>query len=112
MEISSVEDRPRYIGVFKASDKPITALNYVLGDVSVAVGDAGGRLTWAQVENGEGRRVFREIHSFESSGYAIVDLESSLRDKQFLSVDAKGNIALHHMTSEQTFFKVGGEALT
>ena len=111
-KLGSVEDRPRYVGVFKASDKPITALNYVLGDVSVAVGDAGGRLsTWAQVENGEGRRVFREIHAFESTGHAIVDLESSLRDKQFLSVDAKGNIALHHMTSEQTFFRVGGEAL-
>lgn len=111
-KLGSVGNRPQYVGTFKASDESITALNYILGDVSVAVGDAAGRLsTWAQVEVVEGERVFRKIHSFESRGHAIVDLESSLRDKQFLSVDAEGNIALHHMTSEHTFFEVGAEAL-
>ena len=108
--LGDVGQVPRFIGAFPASDTAITALTYVLGDVSVAVGDARGRVsTWSPIENESGQRVFTQIHRLADRGGAVVDLEGSLRDKQFISVDDSGLVTLHHMTSEQTSFAVGGD---
>ncbi len=109
-KLGDVDQVPQFQSAFKAANAPITALNYILGDVSVAVGDAdGGVHTWAQVENAAGERLFSRLHALAGHGAAVVDLESSLRDKQFISVDAEGHIALHHMTTEQKFFAIESE---
>lgn len=109
-KLGDVDQVPQFQSAFKAASAPITALNYILGDVSVAVGDAdGGVHTWAQVENAAGERLFSRLHALAGHGAAVVDLESSLRDKQVISVDSEGHIALHHMTTEQKFFDIASE---
>jgi len=108
-KLGDIGDRPQYEGSFAAAETAITALDHVLGDVSIIVGDAEGHVrTWAKVER-DGQRVFTLMHELPAHADAVVKLASSLRDKQFLSADASGNIALHHMTSEQTFFSVEGD---
>lgn len=108
-KLGEVDDIPQYQGVFAASKTAITALDHVLGDVSIIVGDADGNVrTWAKVER-DGRRIFTLMHELPAHSDAVVKLASSLRDKQFLSADASGNIALHHMTSEQTFLTLEGD---
>jgi phosphate transport system permease protein len=108
-KLADADARPQYQGSFAASTAAITALEHILGDVSIIVGDAEGRLhTWAKVEAG-GRRSFVRKHALRSHGAAVEKLVSSLRDKQFLSADASGHIALHHMTTEQTFFDIIGD---
>jgi phosphate transport system permease protein len=105
-KLADVDERPQYQGSFAASNAAITALEHILGDVSIIVGDAEGHLfTWAKVEE-DGRRTFAQMHELKGHADAVVKLAASLRDKQFLSADASGHIALHHMTSEQTFFSI------
>ena len=101
-----VEERPVLVGRLSAADGAITALGYILGEVSVAVGDAtGGIHTWFKIED-DGRRSYRKVHAFKGSGSAITQIVASQRDKQFLAADAAGRVALHHMTSEQTELQI------
>ena len=107
-KLGDVDDEPSSKGAFAASPDgaAITALSFVLGDVSVAVGDENGRIsTWFKVQEGEKRR-FRQIHALQKHRAAVLHIASSQRDKQLLSADDAGVVTLHHMTSEQTFFQV------
>lgn len=83
----------------------VTALSFLLGDLSIVVGDSNGDLTvWFQADAEGSARAFRRVHKLRSSDDAITVIEPSARDKQFLTGDAGGRLALHHATSEQTFF--------
>ncbi|MCY4351927.1 MAG: ABC transporter permease subunit, partial [Gemmatimonadetes bacterium] len=110
-EIGRGRANPRLLDYFRVSDQSVTALDFVLGDVSLVVGDVGGRVSvWMPVRTSEGdnKRVFKKIHILQSHPMAVTALASSARDKQFLSGDVSGMVALHHMTSEQTFFQLRG----
>lgn len=101
-----VDERPALVGRLPAADGAITSLGYILGEVSVAVGDAtGGIHTWFKIED-DGRRSYRKVHAFKGSGTAITQIAASQRDKQFLAADAEGRVALHHMTSEKTELQI------
>ncbi len=88
--------------------KGITSLALVLGDVSVAVGDAGGSLTtWFPVKvsgSGEDRRLTR-IHTLRSTVGAVSRIIPSPRDKTLFSGDA-GEIHVDHMTSERNLLTI------
>ena len=104
--------RPERMERFRVSDQAVTALDFLLGDVSLIVGDAGGKVsTWMPVRIHErgNERTFKKIHQLQAHNAAVVMLAASARDKQFLSGDATGGVALHHMTSEQTFFQLPGD---
>ena len=105
---------PERIHTFAASAQPISALAFILGDQSVAVGDAGGGLaTWFTVVGEGGQRAYRRIHDFGDRGAAVTGIAASQRDKQFASGTDAGEVALHHMTSEKTFFsRRAGGAIT
>lgn len=84
----------------------ITALSFLLGDVTVAVGDAQGRISaWFRAGDGQARP-WVQGHVLQSHGGAIVRIAPSPRDRQFLTADVRGNVALHQFTSEQTFYEV------
>ncbi|MDU0460177.1 MAG: ABC transporter permease subunit, partial [Geobacteraceae bacterium] len=94
----------------QASDdrQAITSLALVLGDVSIAVGDAKGRLsTWFPVKlsgSGDDKRLTR-IHTLRpNSGQATAILPSP-RDKTLFSLD---NSVIHadHMTSERKLLTI------
>ena len=100
---------PRYSRTLSVSEHPVTALEFLLGDLSLAVGDAsGGVSVWFEVpEPGEsGARRYRRIHTFPARDAAITCIAPSARDRQFLTGSRSGRVALHHATSEQTFFDI------
>ena len=81
--------------------RAITALALVLGDVSLASGDAKGELTiWSPV-NADGTRKLRAIHRLRPHRSAIREILPSGRKKSILSLDEDGIINLDHMTSER-----------
>ena len=100
---------PRYSRTLSVSEHPVTALEFLLGDLSLAVGDASGGLSvWFEVpEPGEsGARRYRRIHTFPARDTAVTCIAPSARDRQFLTGSLSGRVALHHATSEQTFFDI------
>ena len=111
-EIGRAGSNPRLLDYFRVSDQEVSALDFVLGDVSLVVGDVGGRVSvWMPVRTGEGdnKKMFKKIHTLQPHPAAVTALASSARDKQFLSGDVSGMVALHHLTSEQTFFQLPGD---
>ena len=104
---------PRYSRTLSVSEHPVTALEFLLGDLSLAVGDASGGLSvWFEVpEPGEsGARRYRRIHTFPARESAVTCIAPSARDRQFLSGSRSGRVALHHATSEQTFLDIDSGA--
>ncbi len=88
--------------------KAITALTLVLGDVSVAVGDAGGSLTtWFPVKvagSGEDRRL-TQIHTLRPTIGPVSRIIPSPRDKTLFSGGAD-EIHVDHMTSERNLLTI------
>jgi phosphate transport system permease protein len=90
----------------------ITSLALVLGDVSLAVADAGGALTtWFPVKvagSGEDRRLTR-IHTLRSNPGKVTSILPSPRDKTIFSVNT-AEIHADHMTSERNLLTLGSAA--
>ena len=108
--LGAVEQVPAFVGRIAVSEVAVSALAYALGEVSLVVGDAAGRVsTWFKVEE-NGQRSYRKIHTFAPQAAAVTHIAASARDKQFLTTDAEGTIALHHLTSEQTVFQLRGDS--
>ena len=110
-KFSSPNVRPERTQRIQTADagQAITALEFVLGDVSVVVGDAAGHVSaWFPVRQPgrSGYMAYQKIHAFASHPAPVISVSASLRDKQFLSADANGGVALHHLTSEQSFFRL------
>ncbi|HET6368952.1 MAG TPA: ABC transporter permease subunit [Pseudomonadales bacterium] len=83
---------------------PITTLGFLLGDRTLVVGDAGGRVsTWQVVPPPQGgdRRLTR-IYDFTAHAGPVVTINASSRDKGFLTADSTGQIHLNYGTSGQT----------
>src|ERR1039457_1646819 len=82
----------------------ITAISPLLGDVSVAIGDAkGGLSTWFPVKapgSSEDKRLVR-IHDLRPDQGKVSLIIPSMRDKTLFSVDA-GEIHVDHMTSQRS----------
>ena len=82
--------------------RAITSLGMVLGDVSLAVGDARGELTtWFPVRTG-GQSKLRLIHRLRPQGTAIAEILPSSRNKSLLSRSADGTLHLDYMTTERS----------
>ena len=86
----------------------ITSLALVLGDVSLAVGDAKGALTtWFPIKvagSGEDRRLTR-IHTLRPNHGAVTTIIPSPRDKTLFSVGS-ADIHVDHMTSERNLLTI------
>lgn len=115
-DVSNIKASPTLIQRFRASDLAITAVAFLLGDVSVAIGDAGGHVsTWSPMcgPAGVGPATYRSVHEFRSHRTAVKAIAPSARDKQFLTGSAGGHVMLHHLTTGQTFFElVDGSGVT
>ncbi len=103
--LGAVEQVPAFVGHIAVSEVAVAALAYALGEVSLIVGDAVGHVSvWFKTEE-DGQRSYRKIHALAPHASAVTHIAASARDKQFLTADAEGAIALHHLTSEQTVFQ-------
>ena len=108
--LGTVEQAPAFVGHIAVSEVAVSALAYALGEVSLVVGDAAGHVSaWFKIEE-DGQRSYRKIHALPPHAAAVTHIAASTRDKQFLTVDAEGAIALHHLTSEQTSFQLPGDS--
>jgi len=101
---------PRLIDSIAATGGPaVTALNMVLGDFSVAVGDAGGGYaTWFPVTaagSGEDKRLTR-IHALPRRQGGVQTIVPSQRNRTLVSRDSSGEIRIDHTTSERTLIEL------
>lgn len=97
---------PRLIESTNATNgQPVTALNLVLGDYSLAVGDASGKYNiWFPVTapgSGEDKRLTL-IHQLPGHSGKVTAIIPSLRDKSLISFDDNGELRIDHTTSERT----------
>ncbi|NUN23216.1 MAG: ABC transporter permease subunit [Candidatus Jettenia caeni] len=107
----SDKENPSLQQKVKVSDKAITTLGFLFGDISLAVGDyKGGVNIWMQVrdETSPSGWVLKKIHTLKSHDAPVTAFAPSLRDKGFVTSAANGTIYLNHATSEQNvlIFKV------
>ena len=93
----------------------VSAMAYLLGDRSVAVGGSDGSVaTWSLLRDArqaDGWRLTR-IHPFPGSAAPVTAIAASPRDKGFLTISEDGLGRLHYMTSERTLatLAMGGRA--
>ncbi len=108
--LGAVEQAPELVGHMAVAEVAVSALGYALGEVSLVVGDAAGHVSaWFKVEE-DGQRSYRKIHTFAPHGSAVTHIAASRRDKQFVTTDAEGVIALHHLTSTKTAFHLPSDS--
>ncbi|OGB94588.1 MAG: ABC transporter permease [candidate division NC10 bacterium RBG_16_65_8] len=104
-------DQPKASAPLRATARPgiaVSALNFLIGDRTLVVGDASGRVgTWQVLQTSQGgdRRLVR-MNTFASHAGAVVAIEASRRDKGFLTADASGVVRLHFGTSGETLLTV------
>ena len=85
----------------------VTDLEFLLGGISLLVGDSNGRITqWFQARNESGERVLTEIRSFGQGDAAIVSIIPEHRRKGFLALDADGVLGLYNTTSSRQVLTV------
>jgi phosphate transport system permease protein len=99
---------PRRVEALKASDAPITALGFLIGDRTLVAGDgAGGVSTWQVVPppTGGERRLTR-VHRFQGHDGPVVVIDASKRDKGFVTADAKGQVYVHYGTAGETLLSI------
>ena len=102
----------RLTEITRVSDRPITALEYTLGGVTLVVGDDTGALAgWFRVRPSEDAPEMRFVraHTYEPQGAAIRDIGASTRGKAFVTADASGGVVLRHQTSERTVLSFPGQ---
>jgi phosphate transport system permease protein len=88
---------------WKASATVITALEFLIGDNSLVVGDGKGSVeVWFPVRDEENELKFRPVHNFEPLPEAATQIYSSPRNRSFLAIDEIGNIHLDYSTTSQT----------
>jgi phosphate transport system permease protein len=90
----------------------ITSLGFIIGDQSLIVGDADGNVTsWMRVLDEKTDYGWKLVnpHNFDSHKAAVTSFASSLRNKSFITGDAKGKIYLEHLTSETTLLELSGK---
>jgi phosphate transport system permease protein len=106
----SEENQPRLLDTVPASreHQAITSLALVLGDISVAVGDASGALsTWFPVKKpgSNDERRLSLIHTLRANHGPVAKIIASPRDKTLLAV-GPSEIHVNHMTSERDLLTV------
>lgn len=91
-----------------AGTAPVTGLGYVLGGLTLLVGDATGQVSgWQGLRTGgSGARTMSRTHEFEAMDGAVLAFMPSRRNKAFLVLDAGGRVRLDHRTTVATLAEV------
>lgn len=94
----------RLTSILQVGDQAVTALGWVLGDNTLIVGDAAGRLTgWFQARPSADAPDLVKVagRRFPPHAGAVVGISPSSRDRSFVTLGADGTVALHHATSRR-----------
>jgi phosphate transport system permease protein len=92
---------------YRVYDLPsaITAMDFIIGDVSLLLGFADGSVeSWFGVRESETDTLkpIHRIHTFEKMPTAVTAIQPSARDKGFVAGSADGTMKLYFTTSERT----------
>ncbi len=88
---------------WKASQHPVTSLQFLIGDNSLVVGDDNGTVeVWFPVRDEENQFKFRPVHQFKPHPEAVTQIYSSPRNRSFLTIDELGDIHLNYSTTDET----------
>lgn len=96
-------------GLVSETGEAITALAYLMGDRAIVVGGAAGQVAvWMPVREHPNSNIteMKAVHRFSSHASEVTGITISQRDKGFVTVDAAGEMRLHHSTSEQTLLRL------
>ncbi|MDR4506930.1 MAG: ABC transporter permease subunit [Candidatus Brocadiaceae bacterium] len=102
-------EAPVLVERVKVSDSAVTALGFLLGDVSLVIGDSrGGVSVWMKVRDGSASSgwVLKKVHTLESHQASVRAIVSSRRGKGFVTAASDGTIHLNHATSGQTLLSL------
>lgn len=96
----------------KISDKAITVLGFVLGDITLIACDQEGAISsWMQVrKNNPAKTILKKIHTFQPHTAQAMTVVPSKRNKSFLTMAYDGTIHLSHTTSRQTILSLRTQA--
>ncbi len=86
-----------------ASTTAISALQFLIGDAAVVVGDADGNVNvWSPVPLEGNRHQLIVLHAFQPHKRAVVHVAVSSRNRSFLTADADGVVHLNYSTTDRT----------
>ena len=101
VDISNV-DRPKIHQTLELADVGITTIEFLLGGVSLLVGDEKGSISqWFMVQEGEDLKL-KNIRSFSLGNQAVDKIVPEHRRKGFLATDISGRVGLFYTTSNRT----------
>jgi phosphate transport system permease protein len=84
---------------------PITAIDFLVGSVSLIVGNERGELSqWFLVRDENNNYDLTKIREFKSHKNSITALAPEYTRKGFLAVDAGGYLGIHYGTSARTLY--------
>jgi len=84
---------------------PITAIDFLVGSVSLIVGNERGELSqWFLVRDENNNYDLTKIREFKSHKAAITAFAPEYTRKGFLAVDADGYLGIHYGTSARTLY--------
>ncbi|AKX47552.1 phosphate ABC transporter permease [Thiopseudomonas alkaliphila] len=88
------------------ADTQITASSFLLGGISLLVGDSkGGISQWFMVRGEDGLSSLQRIRDFQQGDSAITQILPEERRKGFLALDAAGTLGVYHSTAHRTLLK-------
>ena len=103
------DEEPRLTHVVSVAKEPITALEYLIGGLSIVVGtQSGGVTSWFLATNEAGEEAMFRAHVYEGQGSSVVAFAASPRDRTFAAAGADGSLTLRHQTSERTLAHLPG----
>ena len=95
----------RYVEAISAakSGQTVTALEFLVGSVSLIAGSSDGALSqWFLVRDEHNNFHLKHIRDFEQHPAAITQIEPEYSRKGFMAIDAKGFVGIHYGTSART----------
>ncbi|WP_409524276.1 ABC transporter permease subunit [Nitrincola sp. MINF-07-Sa-05] len=115
-----IADRSGYIYYYDISDlnnarlidrydagngSEITAIEFLVGSVSLIVGTESGQLSqWFLVRDEQNQYSLERVRDFKEHGAAITKITPEYTRKGFLAGDASGQLGIHYGTSARTLF--------
>jgi phosphate transport system permease protein len=103
---------PIFIERTIVSNTAVSCLNFVLGENSIAVGDASGKVNvWASVFSPlEKKHFLTLLHPLTQQKSSVLTLFPSERTRSIVSIDEKGEARLSHVTTERSLFSFKTES--
>jgi len=114
-------DAPRLAESRRVGDEgvAVTAMTFLSGEESLVVGGEDGSINvYFRLQTGTSettdRRELVRARTHASMPAAVVDLSEAQRQKEFVAIDAEGNVWVYHSTSDQVLFELArsGDATT